>query len=484
LETDPNARTRWRFAISLAATLVATGGCDRGGSGEPPVASVGAYELGVDEVVDLLVDHERLSAQVDVIESLAELWIDYTLLAEAAARDSTFGQLDLEPLVRRRVEQTMIGQLRDSVIQVDTSMTQDELRDLYESRSPELRLRARHIMLTFPVGASQAQRDSVRAAMAELRRRIVAGESFEALAREHSQDPGSALSGGDLGYFGRGDMVLPFEEALLALEPGEVSDVVQTPMGLHLIRLEERRVPDFVEVAPEFRNSVRAQRFAEAESTFVAGLESRSAPELADGALEVTREMARAPGTQLSGRAARRPLVEWGGGAFTVGELQLVLRSEGAPLRDQVAGGTDEALTGFLRGLARRDMLVAEAVASGLEPPRARVDSMVADAAEQLRGAARALGLLELDRAPGEPLDQAVARAVEEALRRNLSGATQVVPLGLVGFQLRRGLPVTVSESGVGQAILQIGQVRAGRGASALEGTTDSAAQPPDTAGP
>jgi hypothetical protein len=109
---------------------------------------------------------------------------------------------------------------------------------------------------------------------------------------------------------------------------------------------------------------------------------------------------------------------------------------------------------------------------------------MVADAAEQLRGAARALGLLELDRAPGEPLDQAVARAVEEALRRNLSGATQVVPLGLVGFQLRRGLPVTVSESGVGQAILQIGQVRAGRGASALEGTTDSAAQPPDTAGP
>jgi hypothetical protein len=334
------------------------------------------------------------------------------------------------------------------------------------------------------VGASQAQRDSVRAAMAELRRRIVAGESFEALAREHSQDPGSALSGGDLGYFGRGDMVLPFEEALLALEPGEVSDVVQTPMGLHLIRLEERRVPDFVEVAPEFRNSVRAQRFAEAESTFVAGLESRSPPELADGALEVTREMARAPGTQLSGRAARRPLVEWGGGAFTVGELQLVLRSEGPPLRDQVAGGTDEALTGFLRGLARRDMLVAEAVASGLEPPRARVDSMVADAAEQLRGAARALGLLELDRAPGEPLDQAVARAVEEALRRNLSGATQVVPLGLIGFQLRRGLPVTVSESGVGQAILQIGQVRAGRGPSALEGTTDSAAQPPDTAGP
>ena len=470
-----------RLAAALCAVAFGVSACEDGGGGAPPVASVDDYELSVDEVVDLLVDHERLPAQTDVIESLAELWIDYTLLAEAAARDSTFGRLDLEPLVRRRIDQTMIGQLRDSVIQVDTSFTEDELRGLYESQSPELRLRARHIMLTFPPGASQSQRDSVRSMLAELGERIAAGESFEALARQHSQDRGSAPSGGDLGYFGRGDMVRPFEEALLALEPGEVSDVVQTPMGLHLIRLEERRVPEFAEIAPEFRNSVRAQRFAQAESTFVAGLESRSVPELAEGALEVTREIARAPGTQLSGRAARRPLVEWSGGALTVGELQLVLQAEGAALRDQVEASPDEALTGFLMGLARRDLLVEEAVASGLGPPMERVDSLVADAAEQLRGAARSLGLTELDRAPGEPIEQAVERAVDEALRRNLSGATQVVPLGLVGYQLKRGHPFTISDAGIGEAIIRIAQVRASRGPSALEGPADTSGQPPDT---
>ncbi|HCW77562.1 MAG TPA: hypothetical protein DG084_00475, partial [Gemmatimonadetes bacterium] len=94
----------------------------------------------------LLVDEERLAADAGVVKAVAELWLNYTLLAEATATDSTFSMLDFEPLVMRQAQQVMVFQLRDSVIQVDTFMTEEELRQRYETEEPALEIRARHIM--------------------------------------------------------------------------------------------------------------------------------------------------------------------------------------------------------------------------------------------------------------------------------------------------------------------------------------------------
>ena len=174
------------------------------------------------------------------------------------------GMLDFEPLVLRQAQQMMVFQLRDSVIQVDTFVTEDELRTRYEAEEPALELRARHIMFQLPIGSTPLQRDSVVTALSDVRDRILAGESFETLAQQLSQDPGTAFNGGDLGLFGRGDMVAPFEEAVLALQPGDISDVVETPMGLHIIRLDERRVRGFEDAAPLYRRQVQSRMVQEA----------------------------------------------------------------------------------------------------------------------------------------------------------------------------------------------------------------------------
>jgi len=467
-------RTRSVLA-SLSAALV-VGACGSDASNEDVVAHVGPYRLMVDQAVALLVDQENLAAEARVVESLAELWVDYTLLAEAAAEDSTFSQLDLEPLVMQQVSQEMVFQLRDSMIQVDTFITEDELRGLYEAEAPAVEVRARHIMLQMPLQATAAQQDSVRGVLAEVRRRVLSGEDFGTLAQEYSQDPGSAFNGGDLGYFGRGDMVAPFEEAVLALEPGEVSEVVTTPMGLHLIRLEDRRVQGFEDLSAQYRRQVQGRMVQEAESVFVSGLFDRVDPVVSEGAYDILREIATTPGARLSGRAERRALIEWDGGSVAVSDVRQLFQLESVQLRTQVAEGSDEELADFLQSLARRELLIRAAEAEGLRPAQDSVNVLVDDARVQLREATRLLGLLRLEAAPGEARDIAISRTVEEALADILSGATQVVPLGMVGFQLRDGRSIAIEESGVGAVIVGVAEIRTARQLSPIEGiAVDSA---------
>jgi peptidylprolyl isomerase/peptidyl-prolyl cis-trans isomerase D len=100
-------------------------------------------------------------------------------------------------------------------------------------------VRARHILIG-QRGDGEEQRAQQLQQAQDLLQRIEGGESFATLARQYSQDPGSAARGGDLGWFGRGQMVPPFEAAAFDAEVGEVVGPVETDFGYHLIQVEER----------------------------------------------------------------------------------------------------------------------------------------------------------------------------------------------------------------------------------------------------
>jgi hypothetical protein len=466
-----------RAALLLLAT--ATVACS---SDDPDgiVARAGDHSLTVDEAVRTIASVPELPAQPAVVGALTELWLDYTLLAEALRQDSTLSQLDFDPAIRAELEQQAVVRLRDSVITADTVVSDDELRGRYEEQTPGARVRARHILLRYPAQATPEQRDSVRSRADALLARLRDGADFAALATEASEDPGSASRGGDLGFFTRGDMVKPFEDAAFAMEPGEVSDVVESPFGLHIIRVEEKEVPSFEDVRADFRRAILTRRNQVAESLYIAELQEEAEMEVVDGAPDLVRQMARDPSTTLSRRAGERTVVEYTGGEVSLSDLKGFLAAREGQYRQQLAQADDETLERFVTGLAQRELLVARAREAGFEPGESVADSLTLLLRDRLREAGRAMGLADIEVRGSETPEQAIDRRVEELLRSIVSGEQELLPLGPLSLVLREEADVLLVRPAFDAVVRGIEQVRGPGGQPA---TPPPGGAPPGSAG-
>ena len=131
-----------------------------------------------------------------------------------------------------------IRELIDQQITSKVVITDEESKAYYDKnpqmfKQPE-QIKASHILIKVDAKADDAQKAEARKKIEAVQQKLKDGGDFAALAKEYSEGPSSA-KGGDLGYFKRGQMVKPFEEAALALKPNEVSDIVETRFGYHLI---------------------------------------------------------------------------------------------------------------------------------------------------------------------------------------------------------------------------------------------------------
>ena len=160
------------------------------------------------------------------------------------------------------------------------SVAEDDLRKYYTENAsryeqPQER-RARHILIKVDAGASADAKAKAKARaealLAEVRKNPA---GFADLAKQNSEDPGSAVQGGDLDWFGRGAMVKVFEDTAFALKKGEVSGVVESDFGFHILRLDDLRGGDKrsfesvrTEIEAEVRKSLAQKRYAEAAEQF------------------------------------------------------------------------------------------------------------------------------------------------------------------------------------------------------------------------
>ena len=170
---------------------------------------------------------------------LLQYVIENELMAGAGQTD----KLDQADTFPSRVKYHERRALRDAYfdVKIDGAVTEADAKKIYDEKigqvKPEKEIHARHILVTTPEEAK------------EVAERLKKGEDFATVAKEKSKDANA--EGGDLGWFGRGQMLKPFEDAAFALEVGAISEPVQTQFGWHIIKVEEKRdqaLPSFDQV--------------------------------------------------------------------------------------------------------------------------------------------------------------------------------------------------------------------------------------------
>lgn len=150
-------------------------------------------------------------------------------------------------------EQFKIGMLQEKAAVKDIKATEDELKEYYDNYKPQIK--ARHILV-----ADEAKAKEVKS-------KLDGGAKFEDLAKEYSTD-GSAANGGELGWFGAGDMVAEFEEAAYALKVNEISQPVKSEHGYHIIEVTEKKEKkSFDEMKAEIEHKVKVAKLDETTIT-------------------------------------------------------------------------------------------------------------------------------------------------------------------------------------------------------------------------
>jgi hypothetical protein len=350
--------------VAAAALLVSVTACD--GLKEAftahvdVVARAGSQELST-ERLGAMIGNSQIPVSAEVVKAVADLWVNYQLVALAAARGDSLN----DP---KAVDEAMWAQIAQSkarkfFLQVSADFEKSDTTGIEARYAQGEYFAAQHILFGAPrEGLSAQKRDSIRRAAEAVRRRATSA-NFADLAREHSMDPGSAQDGGKLGVFPPGAMVPEFEAGVRALQPGEVSaELVESDFGFHIIR----RQP-LAEVRDAVAQALVGNSDQRAEQAYYEQLETEAKVTLKTGIADKVRAVAKDPEGMQSDKFV---LATTRQGDFTAGKLArwILAFPPQSQIRGQLQQGPDDALDSFVKAMVRNDLLVKKADEAKVQP--------------------------------------------------------------------------------------------------------------------
>ena len=203
-------------------------------------------------------------------------FVEQLVLLKLLSQEAVKRKVDQKPAVQKQLafqrDNLLAGALYQDLLEnvkVDTAAAQK----YYEEHKSEYeQVKGRHILIRMKGSPSPATpnkkeltEDEALAKAQEIRKKLVAGEDFATLAKAESDDTGSGANGGDLGFFKRGQMVPPFEQAAYSLPVGQISEAVKSQFGYHIIKIDRKDSKTFDEVREEIEKKLRPE-IAKAEA--------------------------------------------------------------------------------------------------------------------------------------------------------------------------------------------------------------------------
>lgn len=206
------------------------------------------------------------------------------LLAALKSQGYTYEQYERQ--IREQLERLRLVSME---VRSKVYVSEREVEDYYNANRDKFAedeiFRARHIFIRIN---DRSHPDDIKKAMAralDIMYEAKSGKDFAALAREKSDDPGAKKDGGDLGTFKKGEMLADLEQAILPLKPGEIGELVSTPSGLHIVKLEERvsgKVKSFASVKAQIEETLYRKKQDERFNIWMKDLRAKASVEILD----------------------------------------------------------------------------------------------------------------------------------------------------------------------------------------------------------
>ncbi|MHB1863598.1 MAG: peptidylprolyl isomerase [Gemmatimonadaceae bacterium] len=419
---------RIRSLLALAAAGVAVTACaglkEAFTAHTNVVATAGSQELSVTRLGNL-VGHAKLQIPPnrEVSEIVAGLWVDYQLLGEAAAKgDSLTDKKEIDAATKSFTTQMLLRHMQDAI---DKMLVKDSATEAGYNSGLDDVYSARHILFPFPPGATAAQKDSVRRRAASILPQVN-DKTFADMAKKYSSD-GSSAQGGDLGPFLKSKMVPEFANAVAALKPGQISQLVQSQYGFHIVQ----RLT-YAEAKTAYDAQFAQLVGGEAEKAYLAKVDSQANIQVKDGAVVAAKAAALDPAAHRKDNAV---LATYKGGKFTVARFLVWL--DGFPqqqrIPQQLQTAPDSLIKGFLHNLATNEVLLQKADSMKVTLTPEEQASLYSDFAKVVSLSWQALGIDPkslADSAKSTGDRQKLASARVEALMDNImAGKAQPVPI-------------------------------------------------------
>jgi hypothetical protein len=347
----------------IVGLLLGFGGC----GSEPTVLSVGSVEFSESDLLGFTSDRR-------------------TRLAEIAALGWAVAQEDLmrvgEPVIQRRRDDAILQYLTEE-IKLELEGVDEAMLEARYDANPEYELTVRHLVLLAEEGDPEEKTEAARTGAEEALARLRSGEDFAEVASEVSEEPGAAERGGLLQPGRKGSWVSEFWDAAAALQIGQVSPVVQSPYGFHVLKLEGRTPVPF----PEARRRVVAEvagLLSTGNEAVQERIDSLRAPLVVDTAAltrgwEDTGTLFLLANQWARESESETPVASWPAGNLTARAFHLYLIGQDRVTWQAI---NDNGLEGLLRAAqhaGRRALLVAVGRDMGLEVPRDREEAIQAE---------------------------------------------------------------------------------------------------------